>query len=385
MPRLLRKTTLAKTEESIALRTLKQEKPQKKTKPFKVINAALEKSMIKNKPSKLKTLIGEEETLFQEELQRLYSLFSTIDELNKKEAASPIDSESVEHTSDKEQERTVEQVERDENLTWDSSQDINSPEKDTSDVFDTLVLSPTSIPPALSKDRSESVSVNQAEFEIVFTDSGPEIRLEPVCRAQPRAVIDNSVNAGLINQENTVLNPATALNATEEVTEVEGEKMDEEEFKRKLKALKIAFRKSEDRISSYSARCVTASMDLVQMKLDDIRLVYNVCVDKANDFIGDLDEDDPTDEARIAQVCDLKKALMEKLVLNEDDVNKRLQEVLATNAEVIPPSEATKKEDSLKVTKLKTRIGFINEKANGLKATILKLKKVKDMTDGEVR
>ena len=204
MPRLLRKTTLAKTEESIALRTLKQEKPQKKTKPFKVINAALEKSMIKNKPSKLKTLIGEEETLFQEELQRLYSLFSTIDELNKKEAASPIDSESVEHTSDKEQERTVEQVERDENLTWDSSQDINSPEKDTSDVFDTLVLSPTSIPPALSKDRSESVSVNQAEFEIVFTDSGPEIRLEPVCRAKPRAVIDNSVNPGLINQENTV-------------------------------------------------------------------------------------------------------------------------------------------------------------------------------------
>ena len=60
MPRLLRKTTLAKTEESIALRTLKQEKPQKKTKPFKVINAALEKSMIKNKPSKLKTLIREE-------------------------------------------------------------------------------------------------------------------------------------------------------------------------------------------------------------------------------------------------------------------------------------------------------------------------------------
>ena len=379
MPRLLRKSTLAQREESIALRTLKQEikKPQKKIHPFKVFDAAYEKSMNNSKSSKLKALIKEEETLFQEESQRLYTLFCTIDELNRKAIASPSDSESIEKTSKEEQERTVDQAECDEHLTWDSSEDINSPEKDTGDVFDPPLLSPPSIPPALSKDRSESVSVNRAEFAFVYTDSGPDIRLEPVCRTQPSAVIDISVNPGLINQENTLLkrnNLAAALNATEEEAEVEGDKMDEDEFKRKLKALKGAIRRAEETILDYVADCVTADKDIVQSSLKDIRLAYNGCSDKANDIIDELIDDDPTDEARIKQIGDLRKALREKLVKNEKEVNERLLEVLATHAENKPPSEAAQKDENLKATKLYTRIGYIKEKANGLKTTILKQK-----------
>ena len=142
--------------------------------------------------------------------------------------------------------------------------------------------------------------MNRAEFAFVYTDSGPDIRLEPVCRAQQSAVIDISVNPGLINQENTLLkrnNLAAALNATEEEAEVEGDKMDEDEFKRKLKALKGAIRRAEETILDYVADCVTADKDIVQSSLKDIRLAYNGCSDKANDIIDELIDDDPTDEA----------------------------------------------------------------------------------------
>ena len=70
---------------------------------------------------------------------------------------------------------------------------------------------------------------------------------------------------------------------------------------------------------------------------------------------------------------------------NEEEVNKRLLEILATHAENKPPSEATIKEEKLKVIKLNTRIGFIKEKAKSLKNTILGQEMVKDMTDNEVR
>ena len=62
------------------------------------------------------------------------------------------------------------------------------------------------------------------------------------------------------------------------------------------------------------------------------------------------------------------------MVKNEKEVNERLLEVLATHAENKPPSEAAQKDENLKATKLYTRIGYIKEKANGLKTTILKQK-----------
>ena len=138
--------------------------------------------------------------------------------------------------------------------------------------------------------------------------------------------------------------------------------MDQKEFINKMKTLKGAIRKAEDKILSFVAKCVTADNIAVQLNLDDIRLVYHAFVDKANDIIDDLNEDDPTDESRVTQIVNLKEALTEKLVKNEEEVNKRLLEVLATLAENKPLSEAAKKEENLKTIKLNTRIGFIEEK-----------------------
>ena len=78
-----------------------------------------------SKTSKLQALIEEEKSLLQEELQRLYSLFCTIDEVNSEAAAGPSDLNPVENTSgDAEEESSVNQAECIEDLTWDSSQDI---------------------------------------------------------------------------------------------------------------------------------------------------------------------------------------------------------------------------------------------------------------------
>ena len=50
-----------------------------------------------------------------------------------------------------------------------------------------------------------------------------------------------------------------------------------------------------------------------------------------------------------------------------------------------PISDADKKLEVKKVEKVRTRIGFIKEKANDMKSTVLKLKPVKEMTENEVK
>ena len=377
MPRLLRKSTLAKTEETKTLITIRNRKPKKKLNPVKV------KSMQGSTSSKLRSLIGKEEDLFKEELQRLYSLFCTIDESNSKSLTSPREQGGNSDT----EESTTDQVEG-EGLTWDSSQDINSPEKDTSDIFDLLVSSPPSVPPALSKDRSESVSVNLAEFDIVHTNSGLDLQLEPVCRTESEVELGREQSKDLSlapSPLQATRNLAETLPAIEEENDVGGERMDGEEYKRKMKALKGAVRRAEDEISSYVADCVTADKETVQMKLKDIRVVFEVSMDMANNFIDELNEDDQTDETRITEISGLKKDLTAKLIKNEKEVNERLSEVLAAKAEMNPPEDTTRKEENIKAERLKTRMGFIQERASGIKSIILKMKKAKDMTDREIR
>ena len=115
--------------------------------------------------------------------------------------------------------------------------------------------------------------------------------------------------------------------------------MDHKVFKNKMKTLKGAIRRAEDKILSCVAKCITADNNTVQLNFDDIRRVYHAFVYKANDIMDDLNEDNPTDEARIIQIVDLKKYLTEKLIKNEEEINERLLEVLATNVENKPHSD----------------------------------------------
>ena len=68
-------------------------------------------------------------------------------------------------------------------LVWDGQGDLQSPLKDTSDLLDTsfqFSANQDSLPPALSRGRSVSVSVNRADYSSLET--GEIVALHPVCR-----------------------------------------------------------------------------------------------------------------------------------------------------------------------------------------------------------
>ena len=69
-----------------------------------------------------------------------------------------------------------------ESLAWDNQGDLNLPLKDTSDLLDFSFRSEDqdSIPPALSRERSKSVSVNRASY--LTLESGEILDIQPVCR-----------------------------------------------------------------------------------------------------------------------------------------------------------------------------------------------------------
>ena len=84
-------------------------------------------------------------------------------------------------------------------LDWDSQADIDSPLKEI-DLLETSFFDQELLPPALSKDRSESLSVNRPNF----VDLGEEgLGLEPVCR-NLNSSFDSYLKEGepdLINQD----------------------------------------------------------------------------------------------------------------------------------------------------------------------------------------
>ena len=88
-------------------------------------------------------------------------------------------------------------------LAWDEQGDIRSPLKDTSDILDSTFhfAEEDSSPPALSRSRSVSVSVNRASY-ITEESSGNLVDLQPVCRSLNLDLGSSSVGAsGLISQD----------------------------------------------------------------------------------------------------------------------------------------------------------------------------------------
>ena len=93
-------------------------------------------------------------------------------------------------------------------LLWDGQADLESPLKDTSDILDTSFdflgrkESEASPPPALSRERSVSVSVNRASY--LCDETGEILNLHPVCKDLNR-VLDNNPRpsgaSGLISQD----------------------------------------------------------------------------------------------------------------------------------------------------------------------------------------
>ena len=323
---------------------------------------------------KLKALVSREEKLFKEELQRLYSLFNTLEDSREIVVPNPSPAGSQQ------------------SLVWDDQADLRSPLKDTSDLLDTSFnFSPgqeESLPPALSRDRSTSVSVNRADYRYIVGESGDDIiELEAVtrhCEGLSHPVSADELQEALSElSEDTILERNFGLPEVEALPllqEVDVE-MEEDDYKKELKALKDVKRRVERKIAGYTAADVTAAdKDDYKETLKTTRTLYDAFVAKVDNLIDRLE-----DEEKIQEVNDLLDELSVKLKKNEKEVKEKLLQVVADYDASKPLSEADKKLKAEKVAKVKTRIGFIKEKAVDFKNGILKLKVAKDMSDNEIR
>ena len=328
---------------------------------------------------KLRGVIQEQEDLFQEEIQRLYNLLYTVDVKSIEEIPSPT-------------------LGRSESLTWDSQADIQSPLKDTSDTLDFRFSDLDYSPPALSKKRSVSVSVNRAYY--LEGEDGQIGELQPVCRSL-NSFLEGSEpqeQSGLITQDSLLERnlaavhvetlalidevPAQVLN--EDLTV--GDKMDEESYKQKLKALKKHTRRVVDKICSYGADDVSvADQDEYKGRLKDIRQVFEACIEEANTLLDEFVDEEGVDLPRVNEVNQLKSSLTMKMKKNEKEVKEKIVEVLAEHEGSRPLTEAEKKVESQKVEKIKKRMGFIKDKAKAAEAKVAQDKACEVLTDTEVR
>ena len=166
-------------------------------------------------------------------------------------------------------------------LVWDGQGDLQSPLKDTSDILDTsftFTANQDSLPPALSRGRSVSVSVNRADYSSLET--GEIVELHPVCRDLNKrfeALVPSS-SIRLISQDsfldrNLQAKEAEVFDLIEEgilekdetnveeipIIEDNSSNMDEERFKNHVKKFKNDSRKVVRKINEYTAKSVLIS------------------------------------------------------------------------------------------------------------------------------
>ena len=203
--------------------------------------------------------------------KKSYELQKTIEEnkesLDKdiKKACSVFDVDSTDsEESNKESDESV-FVSEERDLDWDDQVDVRSPLKDTSDILDTtfnLEEESESVPPALARRRSVSVSVNRARY--IGLEPGGVLDLQPVCRSLNQSFgLEN--NSRLPSQEsflerNIRAKEVEALNIIEEGEENENivfddiniesdkeVKMDEQTYANHVKSFRLKSTKIKTR------------------------------------------------------------------------------------------------------------------------------------------
>ena len=323
---------------------------------------------LKRRSRKLSEIIHEEEDLLRQDLQELYHLST---QENKEPEETSRTSSLVKSAAVSAPVSTSSATKPDsgsnESLTWDSQADLSSPLKDTSDILDNnfIFADIDTCPPALSRDRSVSISVNRANYEAV----GAEVNLHPVCRNLNRHFLasDTSDNNPELITQDSILERNLAIRERDtvllvgddiqedleklsediETLEVEeiGNKMDDTDYEAKLKALKGSLRRVEHKILDYGPNVVTViDQEEYKGQLKDIRLAFNTFSDLANDLLDKLG-DNTVDEERVITVNKLIEDLRSKLQNNEVAVKNKVAEVMSAYEANKPISAADKKEE----------------------------------------
>ena len=293
-------------------------------------------------------------------------------------------------------------------LAWDNQGDLRSPLKDTSDLLDTSFRyegDQDSLPPALSRDRSVSVSVNRASY--LTRETGEILDIQPVCRdlnfrfeeagqGEPRSLRsqDSFLERNLQDKQIETLNlireeEEICLDLEERRNEVfvdeelEAIKMEENIYKNHLKKLKSDQRKVQRKISEYTADDVTVEdKDEFRNYLNDARNKFEAFKDAADAVIDLLDIE--LEALRVEEIEALVKETSTAIKKNEKEVKEKITEVKVQAVVSAPQSEVEKRMDNQKVEKLKKRMEFLKEKAA---ASELKIEDASptEMTDNEIR
>ena len=238
MPRCLRSSVREKDSGGIKLELKIRKKKIPKVKVEKYLKSSRDLNEV---------IVKNQETLSLE-IERLQSL-PDIDESSSSEGESG----GVESSEN--------QVGSVRSLAWDNQGDLNSPLKDTSDLLDLSFRFEEdleSIPPALSRERSKSVSVNRASY--LTLQSGEIFDIQPVCRnlnkrfdylkksgphnlASQDSFLERNIKAKEIETLNLITEEVESSDEVFVDQELEAARMDENVYKEHLKKLKSDHRK----------------------------------------------------------------------------------------------------------------------------------------------
>ena len=302
-----------------------------------------------------------------------------------------LESQDPGHTSDSGSNSDPEKViGSSESLDWDAKGDIDSPLKDEEGGF--LV---ESLPPALSKFRSSSTSVNRVN--VVDVDEA-DFDFQPVCidlnsllaeAGTEQSLQDTILRNNLQFCEQRLLEGILEENSNKSLSHSHSEEaldaimsMDATTYGTRLKQLKSEVWSVELSISNFTDEDVTiVDKDHFMDRLKEIRQFYEVVLTAAKVLLNDLTEVREEDRVRINEINTIIQDLSTKLRDNEKKVKNKMAELIDAH-----DSKKTKDSSSKETEKEKflVRIKHIKNNAEDLKSKIDKLPSFDEMSDCEV-
>ena len=393
---------LSKRTSAVKKRRLLEEKLKKR-------REAADFRLLKSRSKALRNLYSEEFDSFTEEAFRLGEI---VDSLNSSHPEPNSDcSENSEDQSFK-------------SLEWDNSGETSpsfltnrtSPlpdrrQSDVSDIIDSILNLDDSAdcqedPPVPALIESGNSARRNTSTDQQFLDQENPVSLEPKLPTNynwppkfPSQEPDHfdpfdssSLNQDLISQED------------QEVFETENpepsSKMEEEDFKLRNRAIKIAEAKVKDTKKKFLAENVT-DLDVSNYvdRLEKIRNKLEDFEDIVNDLIADLDEADATDKARITTLDAAKDTLLQEVLLNETNVKEKVKQLMSSQPITKAEQEALdlkkkqheRYEEEKRIAKvekkLKAEIDMedVTARAKSLIETLHSVVTTKDLTDLQVR
>ena len=301
-----------------------------------VLNKVEEKARLRDRSIELLEDIERNNETLDKKIEELRSEVNAEQSSSEESVVASDDESDIEESSNLE---SPKKFASESSLVWDGQGDLQSPLKDTSDILDTsftFTANQDSLPPALSRGRSVSVSVNRADYSSLA--SGEIVELNPVCRDLNKrfeALVPSS-SLGLISQDsfldrNLQAKEAEVFDLIEEgdletdesnvgeitiIEENTRSNMDEEGFKNHVKKFKNDSRKVVRKISEYTAKSVLiADANNYENKLEKARNAYEQVRDAIEEVIDDLDP--VTEKEKIGELENILSELFEAVEKNE--------------------------------------------------------------------